>query len=131
MIIVLVGVYVTLVPKIVAGSVCFRSSHPQVFLGKAVLKLCTKFIGEHPCRGVISIKLLCNFIEFTLCHACSAVNLLQIFRTPFSKNTSSWLLLLLIENLPSFTRKLKKLHMPSEKISGFCFSIFTGMNNLG
>ena len=29
----------------------------QVFLGKGVLKICSKFKGEHPCRSVISIKL--------------------------------------------------------------------------
>ena len=37
--------------------------------------------------------LLCNFIEITLWHGCSPVNLLRIFRTPFYKNTSGWLLL--------------------------------------
>ena len=34
-----------------------RSSHPEVFLGKGVLKICSKFTGEHPYRSVISIKL--------------------------------------------------------------------------
>ena len=34
-----------------------------------------------------------NFIEITLRHGCSPVNLLYIFGTPFSKNTSGWLLL--------------------------------------
>ena len=43
--------------------------------------------------NVISIKLLCNFIEITLRHGCSPVNLLHIFRTPFLKNISEWLLL--------------------------------------
>ena len=38
-----------------------RSSHPEAFLGKGVLKICSKFTGEHPCRNVISINLLCNF----------------------------------------------------------------------
>ena len=42
------------------------------------------------CRNVISIKLQSNFIEITL-HGCSPVNLLHIFRTPFTKNTSGWL----------------------------------------
>ena len=37
-----------------------RSSRPEVFLGKGVLKICRKFTGEHPCRSVISIKLLCT-----------------------------------------------------------------------
>ena len=42
-------------------AICFsRSSSPEVFLGKGVLKICSKFTGEHPCRSVISIKLLCN-----------------------------------------------------------------------
>ena len=39
------------------------------------------------------VNLLCNFIEITLRHACSPVNLLRIFRTPLSENTSGWLLL--------------------------------------
>ena len=43
-----------------------RSSRPEVFLGKGVLKKCSKFIGEYPCRSAISIKLQRNFI--TLLH---------------------------------------------------------------
>ena len=70
-----------------------RNSHPEVFLEKSVLKICSKFTGEHPCRSLISIKLHCNFIEITFQHGCSPVNLLHIFRTPFSKNTSGRLLL--------------------------------------
>ena len=48
-----------------------RNNHLEVFLGKGVLKICSKFTGEHPCRSAISIKLQRNF----------------------SKNTSGWLLL--------------------------------------
>ena len=36
----------------------FRSSPPEVFLGKGILQICGKFTGEHPCRSVISIKLV-------------------------------------------------------------------------
>ena len=64
------------------ASMEYRSSHPEVFLVKGVLKFCSKFTGEHPCRNMISIKLLRNFIEITLRHGCSPVNLLHIFRTP-------------------------------------------------
>ena len=64
-----------------------RSSDPEVLLGKGVLKKCSKFTGEHPCRSVISIKLESNFIEITLWHGCPPVNLLHIFRTSFPKNT--------------------------------------------
>ena len=49
-----------------------RSSHPVVFLGGAVAN---------------------KFIEITLWHGCSPVNLLHIFRTPFPRYTSWWLLL--------------------------------------
>ena len=43
---------------------------------------------EHPCQSMTLIKLQSNFIEMTLRHGCSPVNLLYIFRTPFLKNTS-------------------------------------------
>ena len=91
-----------------------RSSPPEVFLQKGILKICSKFTGEHPCRSVISIKLfpsrsviliklfpcrsvisiklLCDFVEIILWHGCSPVNLRHIFRTPFYKNTSARLL---------------------------------------
>ena len=68
------------------------SSSPELFSWKGVLKICSKFT-EHPCRSVISKKLLCNFIEITLQHGCSSVNLLHIFRKPFYKNNSGGLLL--------------------------------------
>ena len=74
------------------GAIPFKSSSPEVFLGKDVLKTCSKF-RKHPCRSAISAKLLCNFIEMALRHGCSPVNLLQIFRAPFPKNTSGGLLL--------------------------------------
>ena len=48
----------------------YRTSPPDVFLGKGVLKL------------------VFNFIEITLHHECSPVNLLHIFRAPFPYNTS-------------------------------------------
>ena len=66
-----------------------RSSRPEVFFGKGVLKICSKFTGKHPCRNAISR----NFIEIALRHGCSPVNLLHISRTPFPRNTSGWLLL--------------------------------------
>ena len=57
------------------------------------LKICSKFIEEHQCRSVVSVKLLCNFIEITLWHGYSPANLLHIFRTSFPKNTYGGLLL--------------------------------------
>ena len=61
----------------------FRTSHPELFLVKGVLKTCRKFTGEHACRRVTSKMLHSNFIEIALRHGCSPVNLLHIFRAPF------------------------------------------------
>ena len=72
----------------------FRSSHPDLFLGKGVLKICSKFTGEHPTLlKKLYWKLLCNFIEITFRRGCSPVKLLHAFRPPFLKNTSERLLL--------------------------------------
>ena len=62
----------------------YTNSPLEVFLGKGVLKICTRFTGEHPSQSVISIKLPNNFIETILRHGWSPVNLLQICRTPQS-----------------------------------------------
>ena len=43
------------------GNEMFRSRISEVYLGKGVLKKCSKFTGEDPCRSVISIKLLAHF----------------------------------------------------------------------
>ena len=70
-----------------------------------VLKICRKFKGEHSCQSVISIMLqICfanlqsNFIEITLRHGYSPVNLLHIFRTRLYKNVYEELLRLFILN---------------------------------
>ena len=61
-----------------------RSSRPEVFLGKGVLKICSKFTREQPCQSV--------YWNHTSAWVFSS-NLLHISRTPFLKNTSGWLLL--------------------------------------
>ena len=60
----------------------------EVFSWKPILKICSKFTGEHPCGSAIVITLQSNFNEIAFRHGCSPVNLLHIFRTPFPKNTS-------------------------------------------
>ena len=76
--------------------IVLKQPHPEVFLRKGVLKICGKFIGEHPCPSLISIKLQSNFIEITLRHGCFPVNLLHIVRTPYPRNTFGWLLILIV-----------------------------------
>ena len=65
----------------------FKSSRPEVFLRKGVLKICSKFSGEHP----------------------SPINLLHIFGAIFPKNTSGGLLLnfFYLENRCFFLNILK------------------------
>ena len=81
---IMVGGYQQLLVILLKCESGVKNSHREVLLRKDVLKICSKFTGEHPCRSVISIKLLWNL---------SPVNLMHIFRTPFLKNTSGWLLL--------------------------------------
>ena len=39
--------------EIVNNLLSFRSSHQEVLLVKGVVKICSKFKAEHPCRSVI------------------------------------------------------------------------------
>ena len=77
---------------------------------KGVLKICSKFTGEHLRRSVISIKLQSNFIDITLWHGCSPLNLLHIFRTSFSKSTSGWMLLFVLSQ--RYSPKTTNLYLP-------------------
>ena len=43
--------------------VIFRSSPPEVFLRKGVLKIRSKFTGEHPCRNVVSVRLHATLLK--------------------------------------------------------------------
>ena len=67
-----------------------RSSPPEVFLGKDVLKICSKFTREHPCRSVIAKNC---FATLSKSYFDMSVLLLHIFRTTFPKSTSGKLLL--------------------------------------
>ena len=51
-----------------------RSSRPEVFLGKGVVKICSKLTGELPCQSVILIKLQSNFIEIAFWQGCFPKN---------------------------------------------------------
>ena len=89
--------------------VIFRSSRPEMFLGKNILEICSKFTAEHLYQSAVSIKLFCNFIEITRRHGCSPVNLLHILRTPFRKNTPGCLLLYICKE------KVKDKHAKDNK----------------
>ena len=62
-------------------------------LKKCVLQICSKYTGKHPCRSVTSVTLQTNFIEITLLHGCSPVNLLDNCKNAVLTNTCGELLL--------------------------------------
>ena len=66
---------------------------PRGVLSKRCYENIQQIYRRHPCHSAISIKLQCNFIEITLQHGHSPVNLLHIFITSFTNNTFWWLLL--------------------------------------
>ena len=74
----------------------FQKQPSRGVLRKWSSKTLQQMYRKKPCRRFISIKLLCNFIEIAHWHGCFPVNLLHIFKTPFPRNTSGLLLLLLL-----------------------------------
>ena len=103
-----------------------RSSRPEVFLRKSVLKICSKITGEHPCRSVYSIKLQSTLICWN--HTSAWVFSCK-FATYF-QNTSGRLLLtkvwLLItpqlSNIKKWTISLTEADEASELVYQWCVS---------
>ena len=58
-----------------------RRNLPEVFLVKAFLKICSKFIGEHLCRTAISIKLKATLLKLHF-----GMGVLQYIRCIFSEH---------------------------------------------
>ena len=73
-----------------------RGNPTEVFLRESILKICNKFTGEHPCRSLISIKLLYNLIEthFGKSILLKNLNISNFFRTTFYEKTEQPFLLL-------------------------------------
>ena len=44
-------------------SASIRSNHQEVFLGKGILKIYNKFIGEYSCQSAILIKFLATLFK--------------------------------------------------------------------
>ena len=76
---------------------------------KSVLYRTLKIYRRTPMQKCISKNLQSNFIEITLRHGFSPVNLVPIFRTFFYKNTSEWL-------LPNFQRHKGKKSCSEKKV---------------
>ena len=71
-----------MVAKMLLSKYVMRRSPPEVFLGKGVLKICSKFTGEQSWTTVLKL----------FRHGHPPPNLLHTLRTPFLNNTSEVLL---------------------------------------
>ena len=72
------------------------------FLMRVVMRVCSGFVVQLRCQSVISIKLLCRFIEATLRRWCFPVNLLSFLRAPLCGRTYWGMLLSFAKALSSF-----------------------------
>ena len=67
----------------------FRSSRPEVFCKKAVLKNFAKFTGKHLCQSLLFSKVAvlrpATLLKRRLWHRCFPVDFVKFLRTPFRK----------------------------------------------
>ena len=88
-----------------------RGSTPKLFLGNGVLKICSKFTGERPCRSTISIKLQSNLQVADLAKTYFWTNFMNFilekqWNFPKSSSTVIWYHRMLIHNYQSLAAKL-------------------------
>ena len=65
----------------------------------------------------------CNFIEITLRHVYSPVNLLYIFRTPFTKNSSQRLLLNTLLFIGLLHSNNQQINIAQKKLRNFLINV--------
>ena len=74
-----------------------RSSRPEVFCKKGVLRNFTKFIGKHLCQSLLFNRVAglrpTNLLKKRFWHRCFPVNFVKFQRTPFLIEHLWWLLL--------------------------------------
>ena len=67
--------------------ILYRSSRPEVFCKKGVLKNFTKFTGKHLCQSLFFNKVAglrpATLLKKRLWHRCFPVNFVKFLRTPF------------------------------------------------
>ena len=92
-------------------SLLHRSSRPEVFCKKGVLRNFAKFAGKHLCQSLFFNKVAglkpATLLKKRFWRRCFPVNFAKFLRTPFFTEQLRWLLLTLSElKEPSF--KLQK-----------------------
>ena len=63
----------------------FRSTPPEVFYKKGVLKNFAKFTGKHLCQSLFFNKVRATLLKMRLCHRCFNVTFARFLGTTFSK----------------------------------------------
>ena len=92
-----------------------RSSRPEVFCKKGVLKNFTKCTGKHLCQSFFFNKVAglrpATLLKMRLWHRCFPVNFAKFSRTPFFTEHLWWLLLdVIFKHLVRLTfLKMKKV----------------------
>ena len=96
---------------------CNLSLHQKQLSRRVLRKRCSENMQQiyriTPMPKCDFNKVASNFIEITLSHGCSPVNLQHIFRTHFPKNTSGWLLLASSNENKKMKNRIKKLAISS------------------
>ena len=64
---------------------CFRSSRPEVFCKKGVLRNFAKFTGKHLCQSLFFNKN--TLLKKRLWHGCFPVNFCEIYKNTFFHRT--------------------------------------------
>ena len=89
--------FLLLLKKIQMGFFSVRSSLPEVFCKKGVLRNFGKFRGKHPCQRLFLNKVAghkpATLSKKRLWHRCFLVNFAKFLRTLFLKEHLRWLLL--------------------------------------
>ena len=74
-----------------------RSSRPEVFCRKGVLRNFAKFTGKHLCHSLFFNKVAglrpATLLKKRLWHRCFPVNFAKFLKTPFLREHLWWLLL--------------------------------------
>ena len=86
----------TFLTPLIRKSTCAYHGVKNARFSEKFVHVLNEWFPRRTALGKVLLQMLCNFIEITLLHGCSPVNLLHIFKTPFYKNNPGGLLLTII-----------------------------------
>ena len=106
----------------------FRSSRPEVFCKKGVLRKFTEFAGKHLCQSLFFNKFAglkpVTLLKMRLWHSCFPVNFLKFLRTPFYIEYLRWLLLSVVLSFFYFDKQILCLFIYTKYLIQATFLVF-------